>query len=180
MIDHGLGSPSHVFGYCASRHPLRRCPRNRRDAVNNGPQVEGHELVSRRLGGLAMGLYASRAYLDRAPLDSTDHKLITVMEDQAHLPEAKWLKAAFPQANVAFRSNSREVQFAATMAGVGIAALAQYSASKTQDLVPLHPDASPLERDIWLGVHSDMRHMPRIRAVVDTIIAAFAQDWAQN
>ena len=141
-------------------------------------RFEGHELVSRRLGGLSIRLYASRAYLDRAPLDSADHKLITVMEDQAHLPEAKWLKAAFPQASVAFRSNSREVQLAAAMAGVGIAALAQYSANKEPDLVHLHPDASPLVRDIWLGVHSDMRHMPRIRAVVDTIVAAFAQDWA--
>jgi len=31
------------------------------------------------------------------------------------------------------------------------------------------------EREVWLGVHADLRHMPRIRAVIDAIDAVFEQ-----
>jgi len=137
-------------------------------------RFEGHELVSRKLGSMVLGMYASQAYLARHPLAQTDHKLVTVMDDQVHLPEAQWLATHFPQASVAFRSNSREVQLWAAKSGAGIATLACYRADTDADLIRVLPDTPPLTRDIWLGVHSDMRHMPRIRAVVDAIIAAFA------
>ena len=35
-------------------------------------------------------------------------------------------------------------------------------------------DPGPI-REIWMGVHADLRHMPRIRAVIDALDAAFAQ-----
>jgi len=136
-------------------------------------QFEGHELVSRKLGSLKLGLYASPTYLARYPLAQATHKIVTVLEDQAHLPEVKWLHAQFPQATIAFRSNSREVQLWAAKSGVGIAALACHRAVAEPDLVPLMPHTAQIARDVWLGVHSDMRHMPRIRAVVDVIVAAF-------
>jgi hypothetical protein len=47
-----------------------------------------------------------------------------VLDDQAHLPEAKWLTEQFPDAQIAFRSNSREGEVWATTAGAGIAAIA--------------------------------------------------------
>jgi hypothetical protein len=30
------------------------------------------------------------------------------------------------------------------------------------------------EREVWLGVHADLRHMPRIRAVIEALDAEFA------
>lgn len=135
-------------------------------------QFDGHELVSRKLGSLKLGLYASQTYLARYPLGQTTHKLVTVLEDQAHLPEAKLLHEQFPQATISFRSNSREAQLWAAKFGVGIAALARRWAVAEPDLVHLMPETL-MSRDVWLGVHSDMRHMPRIRAVVDAIVAAF-------
>jgi DNA-binding transcriptional LysR family regulator len=133
-------------------------------------RFEGHEVVARKVGTLALGLYASPQCLG-----TQQARLITVLDDQAHLPEAKWLAEQFPDAEIAFRSNSREVQVWAAKAGAGIAAIACYRADTEPGLVRLRPELPNLTRDIWLGVHGDMRHMPRIRAVMDVIIAALAE-----
>lgn len=131
-------------------------------------RFEGNEVVARKVGSLAMGIYATRDWLDRLAGESA--RLITVLDDQAHLPEAKWLRDLFPQAGIGFRSNSREVQLWAAKSGAGIAALARYRADAVPDLIRLKTNPPDLVRDIWLGVHSDMRHMPRVRAVMDAVV----------
>lgn len=133
-------------------------------------RFEGHEVAARRAGSIAMGLYASRELSGR--LDHVDVRLVTSLDDQSHLPEAKWLREAFPDALVGFRSNSREVQLHATLAGAGVSALARYRADTEPRLVRIVPEKPDLVRDIWLGVHVDMRHMPRVRAVTDAVTQA--------
>lgn len=133
-------------------------------------RFEGNEVVARRAGRLAMGIYATPDWRER--LGKEKVRLISTLDDQAHLPEAKWLIELFPDAVIGFRSNSREVQLQTALAGGGIAALARYRADTEPGLVRLCQDQPPLVRDIWLGVHSDMRHMPRARAVMDAIIGA--------
>ena len=135
-------------------------------------RFEGNELVARKVGRLESGLYASEAYLHRhGPLnaDGEGHALIATLEDQSHLPEMRWLSAHLPRAAIALRSNDREVHSGATRAGVGIALLSTFLAASAPDLVRLaEPEALPA-REIWLGVHQDLRTMPRIRACVDAI-----------
>lgn len=133
-------------------------------------RFEGHEVVARRAGRLAMGIYATSEW--QARIGKEPARLVTVLDDQAHLPEAKWLQETFPEATIDFRSNSREVQLHAALAGAGIAALARYRADADPGLVRLCPDRAPLVRDIWLGVHADMRHMPRVRAVMEVVVSA--------
>jgi DNA-binding transcriptional LysR family regulator len=130
-------------------------------------RFEGHEVAARRVGSLAMGLYASPQWQDR--IARGEARLVTVLDDQAHLPEARWLRETFPDAPIGFRSNSREVQIRATLAGAGVAAIARYRADVEPGLVRLKTDTPDLLRDIWLGVHVDLRHMPRVRAVVDAV-----------
>jgi DNA-binding transcriptional LysR family regulator len=133
-------------------------------------RFEGHEVAARRVGALAMGLYASPECVAR--MEQGDVRLVTVLEDQGHLPEARWLREAFPEAAIGFRSNSREVQHWATLTGAGVGALARYRADVEPGLVRLRTDLPDLVRDIWMGVHVDMRHMPRVRAVMDCIADA--------
>lgn len=131
-------------------------------------RFEGHEVAARRVGALAMGLYATPDWAER--IEKDEARLVTVLDDQAHLPEAKWLRDAFPDAVTGFRSNSRAVQLWAAKSGAGIAALARYRGDAETGLVRLRTDMPDLVRDIWLGVHVDMRHMPRVRAVMDAVI----------
>lgn len=80
-----------------------------------------------------------------------------------------------PACSGRFRSNSREVQVHAALAGAGVAALARYRADGEPDLVRVNPQIPPLVRDIWLGMHVDLRHMPRIRAVIEAVVEALKQ-----
>lgn len=139
-------------------------------------RFEGHEVAARRVGSLAIGLYASPAFSQS--MMEGDLRLITALEDQVHLPEFKWLHETYPDALIGFRSNSREVQLHAALAGAGIAALARYRADREPGLVRLNKGRPDLVRDIWLGVHVDMRHMPRVRAVTDAVIGALRKNAA--
>lgn len=139
-------------------------------------RFEGHEVAARRVGSLAMGFYGSREVVAR--LDDSQPRLVTVMDDQAHLPEARWLRETFPEASVGFQSNSREVQVQAARAGAGIAALARYRADVEPELVRIANGQPDLVREIWLGVHVDMRHMPRVRAVA-TAVTQGLRNWTK-
>lgn len=139
-------------------------------------RFQGHEVAARRVGAYALGLYASSDYAVRIRKDRV--RLITGLDDQAHLPEAKWLREAFPDALIGFRTNNREVQVQAALAGAGVAALARYRADTEPGLVRLHSDRPGLVRDIWLGVHVDMRHMPRVRAVTGAVVEALQKSAA--
>lgn len=133
-------------------------------------RFEGHEIFARRVGRLAISRYQARSRASDAPPPG----LVTVLDDQAHLPEARWLRNLHPDAPITFRSNSREVQLMAARCGCGIAALPRFIADTETQLVRMETGEPDLVRDIWLGVHRDMRHMPRIRAAMDAVIAALA------
>ena len=148
-------------------------------------RFEGNEIVARKVGTAPNGLYASPGYLERTGMPNADgagHAVITTLEDQAHLPESRWLAARFPKAQAALRSNDREVHLGAVRAGIGIVLMSRYLAEAAPELVELAPATVPdnagphtagqlPERDIWLGMHQDMRTTPRIRACVEAIDA---------
>jgi DNA-binding transcriptional LysR family regulator len=144
-------------------------------------RFEGNELVSRRVALLGHALYASPAYLAAhdSPLDAgghggSGHAIITVLEDQAHLPEARWLVEQVPHARIALGSNSREVQLSAARAGLGIVCLSRYLADREPGLTRITAAGPGPQREMWLGVHADLRHMPRIRALIDTLDSEIA------
>ena len=134
-------------------------------------RFEGHEIIARKAGSLALGIYATADWVDRQ--EGRQVRLITVLDDQEHLPEARWLRERYPEAQASFRSNSREVMLSAAASGAGIAALPRFRADQEPNLVYLNTGTPDLVRDVWLGVHTDMRHMPRVRAVMDAILAQF-------
>ncbi|QVM85373.1 LysR family transcriptional regulator [Novosphingobium decolorationis] len=138
-------------------------------------RFEHNELISRRMGTMVCALYASPDYLAAHPEPLTDpgHRLITVMPDMAHQAEARWLLEKAPEAQVVYRSNSRDAQAGAVHEGLGIACLPQYLAETMPGVVRLKDAGLGPAREIWLGVHRDLRDMPRIRAVIDALDAAF-------
>lgn len=136
---------------------------------------EGRELVSRRMASSSSAIYASADYLARHghDLSSPDHSIVTVLDDQGHMPEARWLTQTLPQARVAMRSNSFEGLAGAVMAGLGMTVLPRYLGDWMGRMEPVVTQGGP-PREIWLGVHPDLRHMPRIRAVIEALDGEFA------
>jgi len=136
---------------------------------------EQHEAVVRRIGDMAFAAYAGLSYLETHGLPdfqhgAKGHALVTLQEDLALLPEARWLAQLAPQARVQLKTNSRDAQLQAAVSGYGMAALPCYLAHDEPGLRELTAPDERLVRGIWLGVHKDTRHVPRIRLVTDTIV----------
>ncbi len=137
-------------------------------------QPDQHDLVVRRIGTIAFGLYASPAYLERrGELDfeggCPGHHLITQSEDIEDAAQTGWLTDRAPRVRVAMQTSSHESAVAAAIHGGGLACLARFRADREEGLqrltiAPPIPSAS-----IWLVVHRDNRQTPRIRAVLTHI-----------
>jgi DNA-binding transcriptional LysR family regulator len=127
------------------------------------------DIVARKVGELGFGLYASADYLSRHGVPDwaqagDGHRVVQTEPDLLETPEMQWLRGLAGTAGVALASNSRMVQRSAVEAGIGIGCLARYLGDPTPGLVRIPTPIAPPVRALWLGVHGDLRHMPRIRA----------------
>jgi DNA-binding transcriptional LysR family regulator len=126
---------------------------------------ESGELFVRRLATMGYGVYAAEG--------GDTSAWVGYDEAFAHLPEARWLARHATGERVAVRANEIMVQLAAVRAGFGKALLPCRFADADRMLVPVPVAAPALTRDAWLVVHRDMRDVPRVRAVIDAVIAIF-------
>jgi DNA-binding transcriptional LysR family regulator len=137
------------------------------------------ELVARRVADLGSAIYAAPAYLEQYGMPdltagSPGHRRIMVQEELLQLPEAQWFEALTSRADVVLRNNSRFADLAAAVNGMGLACLARYLGDG-RPLIRLDPPHPPPRREIWLVVHQDIRHMPRIRAFTEFLTTALKQ-----
>jgi DNA-binding transcriptional LysR family regulator len=138
---------------------------------------EQQNLVVRCIGHMAFGLYASQAYLDRHDGISFEdgcagHCMVTHLDDRQNMPQSGWLSCLAPRARVVLRSNSYQTQLAAAAVGEGLACLPRFHADTDPRLRRLRAPAAEPVTDIWLVVHADNRHLPRIRVVLDAVTQA--------
>jgi DNA-binding transcriptional LysR family regulator len=139
-----------------------------------------HDLVARKVAESASAIYANAAYLERRgrpdfAAGAPGHDIITVEPDLAGLTEVEWFAGLTRRASVALRSNTRFAHRAAAELGIGMACLARYLGDPSPALLRLDAPTQPPERDIWMVVHEDIRHTPRIRAVTEFLAAALKQ-----
>jgi DNA-binding transcriptional LysR family regulator len=104
----------------------------------------------------------------------TRDRLVTMDTAFGGMPDVTWLRERLPDASVTFRSNSREAQARACALGVGIAVLPCPLGDATPGIHRVDLGESPPGRDVWLGYHRDLRHLPRLRAFVDEVSTVVA------
>ena len=142
-------------------------------AVMLKPPPKGR-LVTRKLVDYRLGLYGSRAYLDRHGLPATrddlgGHAFVSYIEELAGFPEMIALDQILPGATIAFRSSSSAAQHAAVVAGTGLGVLHVFAAAADDRLVRILPSQVEVWRSYWLVLHADMQRLPRMRAVLEFI-----------
>ncbi|WP_043694258.1 LysR family transcriptional regulator [Luteibacter sp. 9133] len=72
-----------------------------------------------------------------------------------------------PAVRRVFTSTSRSVQAQMCLQGAGIAVLPRPLGDAIPGLRLLDAGEAPPTRDIWVGYHQDLRHMDRLRALLD-------------
>lgn len=138
---------------------------------------EGASLHIRKLGEIALGLYASHGYLagrDPAALDLKDERLIVYDDSYGRLPELEWIAANGLSDAIVMRTGSTRAQLLAVREGGGIALLPVAFAAVDPALVALPIAHGTPPRTPWLAVHRDLRRHPMIHTVQRWITDAFA------
>ncbi|MFL5264243.1 MAG: LysR family transcriptional regulator [Anaeromyxobacteraceae bacterium] len=129
-------------------------------------------LVTRKLSSVGYGLYAGRGYAGKrsGPVDFSADAFVTFDESLAGVPQERWLERVAPERRIVFRSNSTATLQAAARAGLGIAVLPCFLAETDPALVRLE-GPRPVDHELWLLVHGDLRRTPRVRAVIEWVDA---------
>lgn len=146
-------------------------------AVRALPPV-GNHLVSRRLGTVALGVYAAPAYLARRPVGAFEaglggHDLIGY-SDLMHPrpPGDPFVGACTEGSHLVFTGNSPLGLAAAAEAGLGLVTLPVYLAARRHGLVRIWPKRSQCY-ELLAVMRQEVRRSARIRAVVEHLVRHF-------
>ncbi len=127
-------------------------------------------VIAWKLCNYRLRLYAARKYLDNKPVisaveDLNDHDFIGYIDDLIQLPELRFLEQVIKAPHVVFRSTNVMAQYNAALDGVGLSVIHCFMADQDEKLTAVLPDDIHIDREYWLVVHEDLRHVARVDAV---------------
>tara|TARA_R110002020_G_scaffold16307_19_gene57720 strand:- start:10233 stop:11144 length:912 start_codon:yes stop_codon:yes gene_type:complete len=131
-------------------------------------------LVSRRIGGIPLGMFAHRRYLDRYGTpetveDLSHHRLIGFDRQFAYVREMLKTYPTMAQVRFDFRSDSNVAQLAMVRAGGGIGMSQIGLGIRDPDLVHLLPGQIEFQLMTYLVMHENLRMVPRCRVTFDAL-----------
>jgi DNA-binding transcriptional LysR family regulator len=137
-------------------------------ALRHEPPESGDFYVA-KLGTFAVAVYRCRGAEAAAWVSYT--------EEQAHWPTARWVEQQVEETGmrVGCRASSMLMRVEAILAGTGRGELPCYVGDRHPLLERLTAPIPELAAVYWLIVHRDLRHAPCVRAVIDWMKAAFAE-----
>ena len=138
---------------------------------------DSNDLVVRRIGRMAFGLYASPLYLQRHGRPDFEtgcagHWLMTSVEDGDGDEQARWAIGLASRARPGLQTTSHEALVVAARSGGGLACVACFRADRDPSLIKLATPVSAPPADVCVLVHKDSRGTPRIRAASAIIAEA--------
>jgi DNA-binding transcriptional LysR family regulator len=121
--------------------------------------------LCRKVGALAFSVFAA------ARAGAEDLPWVTYEERFGHYPQARWVADnVAPEHLSPLRVNDAEGLAQAVRSGLGRGVLPDFMAARDPALARVS-GGPVLERDLWLLVHPDLRHLPRVAAVLDWLAA---------
>jgi DNA-binding transcriptional LysR family regulator len=143
----------------------------------------GSRLIVRQIGRVDLSVYGAPSYLEEYGIpksvdDLKNHRFVDYIEDLVQIAEVRWLHDAIEDPNVVFRSTSMIAQHNAAVAGMGLVMSPSFLGLHDERLRPVHIEGLSVKRDLWLSTHEDLRHMARVKALMDFIKHAVERDQA--
>ena len=137
-------------------------------------------LVARKVGGVEIGLYATKALLDRTgrpdgPRDLLAHRIISSVGGAEVNAFAAAHGIAAEMAPPALRVDSMPVRMAMVRAGLGIGPLHRWLADPDDVLERVLPDLVLRTLPIWMVAHSDLARSRRLRVAFDHLADALTE-----
>ncbi|MVA52568.1 LysR family transcriptional regulator [Agrobacterium vitis] len=123
-------------------------------------------LVTRKLRDIPFFFFASHTY----DIAEDDWEFITYLQADDILPQQSWLMQHIGSRTIALRCSDAASQVQAAASGLGVALLPDYLGYNDTRLRKCPSRLTPPRRELWMVVHDDIRHAPRVRVVLDFLI----------
>lgn len=161
-------------------HMLANLSRREADLLIREQVPDLASIVTRRLGRVAYAVYGAGALAPARPTRETLRQMPWAGFDDDHdyMPGQGWLLDLLDGARPAVRVNDWLVLREAARAGAGLAVLPCYLGDGDPALRRLGPVLEEVAADQWLLVHRDLRSLPRVRTVMDSLIQLFQRERA--
>jgi len=134
-------------------------------------------LVGRKVGAFEYAVYGAKSLVEQmppgAPLDT--YPWLTWDPRLGARQTAEWMRTHVPKARIAMYLDSAAVMMGALRGGVGIAHQVCQQGDVDDRLVRLRGVEPGWGVDGWLLTHPDLRHVARIRAVIDFLYARLVE-----
>lgn len=140
-------------------------------AIRSSKQPSGAGLVGRRIADNPWTVYCSRDYADRNGVPHNREQLAAhpfigggggVWE-----PYRAWLRQYGLEEAVVMQYDTATGLLSGVRAGMGLSVLPAYIADREPDLIRCLPPKSDDTTGLWLLTHERLRHVPRVRLVLD-------------
>lgn len=128
------------------------------------------EVVTKKLGVLKLGFFASSGYLERrgTPQNVTElmeHDLMGYDRSERFIRGAAKMGWQLTRQSFGFRCDSQNVHCEMIRAGAGIGVMSEALAKSFPEVIPVMPNFPVPGLEIWLSTHEALRHTPRVAAV---------------
>ncbi|WP_028205107.1 LysR family transcriptional regulator [Paraburkholderia nodosa] len=124
-------------------------------------------LVTRRIGAIRFGLYASHDYASRP---AAQWEFIAYDASLDHVSHQRWLRVYLDGRPIVFETGDVIGQQAAARNGVGVALLPTMIGDGDTALVRVGGPAAPPETPLWLVTYPDLRRTPAVKAVMAFLV----------
>ncbi len=141
---------------------------------------EQPDLIARHVGDFHAGLYASKAYLDRAgrprvPRDAANHVFVGNPDPERLIAPMQSLGIPLRPENFVMSSDNGVVVWELMRANLGITVLPDALCDLDPTLERVLPELPPFQFPIWLVTHRELQTSKRIRIVFDLLVRGFQE-----
>ncbi len=148
-------------------------------AIRAGAAPQEPDNVALPLATIKMGLYASKAYVQRngSPLDvasMAQHRFIGVDNPENRAPFYRWLREKVPPECVTFRVTEIAGADVAVKAGLGLGFMRAHEARKDPDLVEVMAPIPEWDSPLWIVTHVDLHRTLKVQSFLACLKTAAA------
>lgn len=174
--------PKIVLDVDSNVMPVRLSQRVADIALRVVPPSHGDYRV-RKVGSLAIALYASPAYVEEfGELESLsklgNHRLAGWTSEFHFLQHVSWLESRIDGDQIAMRTSNMTAQFRAAASGLAIALLPKVVAEEA-GLVQMARQEEGITLELWLAINNETQAIRRVRIVADYLIDVLSENAAR-
>lgn len=153
-------------------------------SIRPGTKPKEPDYVVQHLAVLATTLYANSDYIEKFGTISdiydqqqiSKHRFISTIEPFNNVSFMRWMNKLVPSEQVFFRSNSFNCFAPAVKAGLGVAPVSCWLASREPALKAMIKPPPDWHHDLWLVTHGDMHRTSKVQAFTQFIKLRMKQE----